>query len=717
MPKVSILIPVYNAIPYLRQCLDSIKAQTLQDIEVLCINDGSKDDSLAVMNEYAAADSRFKVLDKPNGGYGHSLNYGLDHATGEFIGIVEPDDFIDEHMYEDLLSYQDFGGKPADIVKGSYVQFYDGRNGYGDAVTTSALTEFMPKVPTALTIDDHPGLSSSHPCIWTAIYRRSFLESEGIRFMEPKGAGWADNPFMQETLVAAKRIVWVPKNYYYYRQTNMSSSSFLKDFRIPFDRTREMREVLRRRNASAKIWEALYVREFSYINFVLGECGFSETDPEVHSLVLEMLEDMDRDLVLSSKCFAASDIDFYNSFLAAAHAQDNAEPEASEEQPVVSFLVPVLDNRRTMAECLSSLNALEVEHEVICVDCGSHDSSPMICKRVCNTHANVRMLDGSFESVPQGLNAALDASKGRYSMVIDPSMSVDARLSSFIELVAESSSDIALLDNDMRYVVDALRAANALDAVTVQTEEFVAAMLPAGAESISGFAFDVAHANEYARIYRNDFIREQGLSFDSCDVMGDASFGMRATIAAASIAYGAFNCMSNADRFIEWPLFYLELDEQHQLRSERSASCRRVTPSILKGIEAVGDERYAVSLSNVLASAFAWDIVHTENLEELHACIDEELPAVRACLERLGNEYCWHRPREHRVYELLAKGGVEEFLEDRMLYKDYVLRLDEQALADMKDSPTMRLGTKLAHAGRIVMPRKAIAAVKNAFRK
>ena len=102
MAKISVIVPVYNAEKYLRQCLDSIVSQTLRDIEIICVNDGSTDASLSILEEYAAKDSRIVVISKPNAGYGHSMNMGLDKATGEYMGIVDADDYILPTMYETL---------------------------------------------------------------------------------------------------------------------------------------------------------------------------------------------------------------------------------------------------------------------------------------------------------------------------------------------------------------------------------------------------------------------------------------------------------------------------------------------------------------------------------------------------------------------------------------------------------------------------------------
>ena len=103
-PSVSIVMPIYNAEPYLHQALDSVCSQTLSNIEIICVNDGSTDRSLEIIRRYAANDKRVTIIDKPNGGYGHSMNRGVKAATGEYVGILEPDDYLKPTMFERLYS-------------------------------------------------------------------------------------------------------------------------------------------------------------------------------------------------------------------------------------------------------------------------------------------------------------------------------------------------------------------------------------------------------------------------------------------------------------------------------------------------------------------------------------------------------------------------------------------------------------------------------------
>ena len=117
-PIISVIVPVYNVEKYLRECLESLICQTLEDIEIICINDGSTDSSLAILEEFAAKDARIKIINKENSGYGASMNAGLNAAAGEYIGIIESDDFADKKMFEDL--YNLALKNDADIVKSDF---------------------------------------------------------------------------------------------------------------------------------------------------------------------------------------------------------------------------------------------------------------------------------------------------------------------------------------------------------------------------------------------------------------------------------------------------------------------------------------------------------------------------------------------------------------------------------------------------------------------
>ena len=125
MPKVSVIIPVYNTEKYLEKCLESVCNQTLSDIEIICINDCSTDNSLEILNRYAAEDERIKIINFPeNRGAAAARNAGIDVATGEYIGFVDSDDYPDLDFYEKLHNRAKETG--ADVAKGNYKSAHDG---------------------------------------------------------------------------------------------------------------------------------------------------------------------------------------------------------------------------------------------------------------------------------------------------------------------------------------------------------------------------------------------------------------------------------------------------------------------------------------------------------------------------------------------------------------------------------------------------------------
>lgn len=127
MVKVSIIIPVYNVEEYLVECMDSVTGQTLNDIEIICVNDGSTDSSLQILKKYRKKDERIILIDKENGGYGQAMNRGFEKASGEYVGIVEPDDYVPLNMYEEL--YEKASKYELDFVKADFYRFKRSSNG------------------------------------------------------------------------------------------------------------------------------------------------------------------------------------------------------------------------------------------------------------------------------------------------------------------------------------------------------------------------------------------------------------------------------------------------------------------------------------------------------------------------------------------------------------------------------------------------------------
>ena len=217
MPKVSIIVPVYNVEKYLSECLDSIINQTLQDIEILCINDGSTDNSPKILEDYASKDKRIKIINKENSGYGASMNMGIAAATGEYIGIIESDDFAEPEMFEDLYNLATLHN--ADIAKSNWYDYltkYDQKKKFEQFHKEETIS--------VINVKDKPYILNTFPAIWSAIYKREFLLNDDLKFLETPGASYQDCSFGFKTLALAERIILTTNAYVCYRQDNVNSS-------------------------------------------------------------------------------------------------------------------------------------------------------------------------------------------------------------------------------------------------------------------------------------------------------------------------------------------------------------------------------------------------------------------------------------------------------------------------------------------------------------
>lgn len=216
MCKVSVLVPVYNVKKYLAQCLDSLTAQTCDSIEFICIDDGSTDGSEKILDAYVEKDARFHVIHKANSGYGASMNVGLRAAQGEYIGIVEPDDFADAGMFAALLDAAEVS--QAEVVKSNYF-LYTTKDG-------DDFQEMLRGCPyrEVCSVATVPKLFQTDAFVWTSLYRKTFLEKNHLCFRETPGASFQDVGFSMKVLLCCKRMYLLPEGYLHYRVDNMGSS-------------------------------------------------------------------------------------------------------------------------------------------------------------------------------------------------------------------------------------------------------------------------------------------------------------------------------------------------------------------------------------------------------------------------------------------------------------------------------------------------------------
>ena len=216
--KVSVIVPIYNVEQYLRQCLESIICQTLEDIEIICVDDGSPDNCGAIIDEYAKKDSRIVAIHKENGGYASAINKGLDIAKGEYIGIVEPDDWISINMYK--LLYEKAIKTDSDIVKGAFYYVDDSEN------MKKRISNFVLKIcdkNETFTLKKCPEIIAYFASIWSSIYKKEMIDKYSIRIPEDIRP-YEDMLILALTYSHANKITLIKEPVYYYRCDAQDSS-------------------------------------------------------------------------------------------------------------------------------------------------------------------------------------------------------------------------------------------------------------------------------------------------------------------------------------------------------------------------------------------------------------------------------------------------------------------------------------------------------------
>lgn len=220
-PKVSVIVPVYNVEKYLPKCLDSLVRQTLDDLEIIVIDDGSTDASGAIADKCAEANKNMVVVHQPNGGYGKAVNQGLSVAKGEYIGILESDDWCSPFMFERLYTLA--REKDVEVIKSDFYRWW-GENDISVyiRVTRQELYNF------STNLRKSHALMYMQPSIWSSIYKRDFLVKNGIFLTETPGASYQDTSFQHKVLFCAESFFITNESFVYYRQDNSNSSVYDK---------------------------------------------------------------------------------------------------------------------------------------------------------------------------------------------------------------------------------------------------------------------------------------------------------------------------------------------------------------------------------------------------------------------------------------------------------------------------------------------------------
>lgn len=531
--KVSILVPICNVEKFLGKCLSSIVAQTLQDIEIICINDGSKDNSLSIINEFASKDDRIVVIDKPNSGYGDSMSKGLKIAKGEYVGIVESDDFVDDDMFEYL--YHIAQKTNADIVRSDYSKYWESK---GDEPVHFNFADSLYEI--LFTPAKHPEVLMLTPAIWTSIYKRSFLLDNHIAFLPTPGASYQDTSFFIKTVSMAKNMYLTRRRFLHYRQDNAGSSV-----------------------KSCALKKALYVNEEykeaeSYLKnqpdlFRKVGSWFLTKKLSAYFWNLNRIDDKAQYFVImASEIEGLHSEDYHNNFFtpvqnrlisyisqnyieAAKIVYLDSIQKLSADSPVISIIMPVYNAEEYLAETLDSLENQTFKNlEIICVDDGSKDNSLKILNQYAKNDDRIHVLHQNNTGAGEARNHGMSMAKGEYLMFLDCDDVFASEMVEKLYVKAKGTdSDVVICRSD--------RFDNKTKKITPCQWTIKNYLLPKKSifksTDVKKDFFNAFIWWPWDKIYKKSYIDNLGIKFQNLRTTNDLYFVAAATVAANKITY------------------------------------------------------------------------------------------------------------------------------------------------------------------------------------
>lgn len=302
-PKVSVIVPVYNAEKYIANCIEHLIHQTLGDIEIILINDGSTDNSLEIMTEFANADSRITLFDQEDLGQGNAVNRGFDVARGEYVAECDADDYARYDMYEKL--YEAAKADDCDVVRCSYMEYYKD----GSVQPFRMIPErFCNKVYDVMNEDEETrrGIIWRSVLLMPAIAKRQFLIDNGLRYREH--GIFEDTSLSFKIRTSAKRYKYIPDYLYYYCRDNAGSGS--ATIRDSYSICEQYEEILRWNEARHLGLEGVIAaaRHYSY----MWNLSRMDNEEDVFEFLLRAQQDYLKEDPKPEYFNSAADWELYN---------------------------------------------------------------------------------------------------------------------------------------------------------------------------------------------------------------------------------------------------------------------------------------------------------------------------------------------------------------------------------------------------------------------
>ncbi len=453
MVKVSVIVPVFNAEEYLGQCLDSLLHQTLEEIEIICVDDGSTDSSLEILHQYGEKDNRIQVLTQHNSYAGAARNLGLKAAVGEYLMFLDSDDFFESEMLQVL--YEQCIQDQADVCVCGGRIYDQSTDTFKDAPHYLNLRHVPEKRPFSSEEIASYIFNFVQPAPWTKLFRREFVVQEGIEFQVLPRTN--DLFFVYTALACAKRITVADRVLVNYRIGNANSLQ-TTNFRSPFDFYKALsalQQELKRRGIFETFEKSFCNRALDTAIYNLNKASTRESFFLIRERMrnsmfcdLGLLHHTDGYYYSRRNCQMMREVMDKGTEAAWRERNKDREPAPLQEllfwkNPLeedwllgskkVSVIIPVYNVQEYLRECLDSVVRQTLkEIEIICVDDGSTDESLKILREYEGRDLRVKVIQKENGGLSSARNAGMQAAAGEYVYFLDSDDYLDLQALEFL---------------------------------------------------------------------------------------------------------------------------------------------------------------------------------------------------------------------------------------------------------------------------------------------
>lgn len=463
MAKVSVIVPVYNAQKYLSQCLDSLLNQTLKETEIICVDDGSADDSVDIINQYSSKDRRVKLIRQKNSYAGVARNNGLKQAAGEYVVFVDADDFFERDMLRSMYAQAKKDNAEICLCSG---RIFNEATGEYKAANHYLNANYLPQeTPFSAKDVSKRVFNFVSPGPWTKLFKRDYVIKNGFQFQATKKTN--DLFFVYCALACAHSITYVNEQFVNYRTGNVQSlQGKTKELNTDFYTALfALKKELQSRGVFAEFEQSFVNRALSTGLYALDRADTKENYIVLADKLRESYfyrlgvlghsrgyfynkNDFDKLLDLMQK----SSEELWNQ-------KNDGEKEKKKPKPgfdfgkwqppaeicadgniKVSVIIPVYNVETYLEECVDSVtnNSLK-DIEIICVDDGSTDGSLQILKKLAEKDNRIKIISKENGGLSSARNAGLKAAAGEYVLFLDSDDYIEPRALEYLYSEAKAA--------------------------------------------------------------------------------------------------------------------------------------------------------------------------------------------------------------------------------------------------------------------------------------